>query len=273
MKCVLLVLSVVVAVAQSQVPYGSFGGGGGFPGRPGIHPGRHGGGGQIQFPGSRPGLHGKPGGISGFGGAGGVGGFGGAGGVGGAGGFGGAGGVGGLVGTGGGGQAQEQPLSTKFYPAYISPQVHVSLGGSNYHFSWCVDGGQKYVWQQANSYCKQLGPGWGAVSIESPTENQFISTIIDKHSLPYIWTSGNRLSGGLNDWRWGTGQPLKYENWARTGFIPGNPQPDNQEDNNEQCLSVLNRFYPNDGITWHDVGCHHVKPTICEYSKVQSYAG
>ncbi|XP_045605160.2 pulmonary surfactant-associated protein D [Procambarus clarkii] len=271
MKGVLAVLSVVVGVSQCQLPYGSYGGGGGFPqrhnnfpGRPGIFPGRPGGGGvggggPIKFPSSVAGsVHGKPGGVGGFGNAGGIGG---------------AGIIGGFGGAVGGGQVQERPLSTQFCPAYISPLVHVSVSGSNYHFSWCADGGQKYVWEQAKNYCKKLGPGWSSVSIETPTENQFISSIIDKHGLPYIWTSGNRLGGGPKGWKWATGQPLTYNNWALTGFTPGKPQPDNQEDNNEQCLSVLNRFYPNDGITWHDVGCHHVKPTICEYTNVQSYVG
>ena len=39
-------------------------------------------------------------------------------------------------------------------------------------------------------------------------------------------------------------------------------QPDNR-DGNEVCIGVLNNFYA-DGIKWHDVSCHHRKPTICE---------
>ena len=39
-------------------------------------------------------------------------------------------------------------------------------------------------------------------------------------------------------------------------------QPDNR-DGNEICIGVLNNFYA-DGIKWHDVACHHKKPTICE---------
>lgn len=35
--------------------------------------------------------------------------------------------------------------------------------------------------------------------------------------------------------------------------------------NDESCLSMLNNFY-NDGIKWHDVACHHVKPFVCEDS-------
>nr|XP_053651968.1 loricrin-like isoform X1 [Cherax quadricarinatus] len=269
---VVFLLSVVAAVS-AQRPYGTYGSFGGK-------------GGQIKFPGGGgSGFQGGIGGGSGFqGGIGGGSGFqggigGGLGGIGGGlGGIGGGlggigGGLGGIGGSGGGAQVQERPLSTAFCKGFISPQVHFTAGGSNYHFSWCVDGGQKYTWQQANGYCKSLGHGWTGVSMESLAEDQYISTIIDKHQLPYIWTSGNRLGGGLFDWKWATGFPLKYTNWALTGFVPGRPQPDNEEDNNEQCLSVLNRFYDNDGITWHDVGCHHLKPIICEYRNTQTYGG
>ncbi|MPC24197.1 hypothetical protein E2C01_017272 [Portunus trituberculatus] len=47
------------------------------------------------------------------------------------------------------------------------------------------------------------------------------------------------------------------------------PQPDNAENNNERCLAILNQFYAGDFITFHDIGCHHTKPTICENSNVQ----
>ncbi len=47
-------------------------------------------------------------------------------------------------------------------------------------------------------------------------------------------------------------------NCFRNGF----PQPDNRE-GNEFCLAVLNNFY-NDGVRFHDVSCHHLKPIICE---------
>ena len=40
------------------------------------------------------------------------------------------------------------------------------------------------------------------------------------------------------------------------------PQPDNRE-GDEFCLAVLNDFY-DDGVTFHDIACHHEKPVICE---------
>ena len=51
--------------------------------------------------------------------------------------------------------------------------------------------------------------------------------------------------------------------YSRNSFFShGLPQPDNRE-GNEFCLAVLNNFY-NDGVRFHDVSCHHMKPTICE---------
>lgn len=57
--------------------------------------------------------------------------------------------------------------------------------------------------------------------------------------------------------------PTKY-----FSLSAGLPQPDNRaagEDppSPETCLAILNNFYA-DGIKWHDVACHHKKPTVCE---------
>ena len=35
------------------------------------------------------------------------------------------------------------------------------------------------------------------------------------------------------------------------------------EGRDEACLAVLDGLY-DDGLAWHDVACHHKKPTICE---------
>ncbi|KAG7161634.1 collectin-12-like [Homarus americanus] len=256
MKTVILLLASVTIVApQARYPGGGIGN---FPGA---------GGGAIQFPGSstggtrpirpaRPGAGGsvRPGGGGGIL-PGGTGIFGGN--------------DQGSGGTGGQDLSSPPPLSTAACPPFLTPQVHYNLGGRQYHYSWCVDGGQRYNWQEANNYCRRLGNGWQAISIETAQEDQFVVNILDSHDLPYIWTSGNRLQG--RGWVWGNGQLVYYTNWAKTGFVPNRPQPDNHF-NNEQCLSVLNRFYPNDGITWHDIECHHVKPTICERA-AQSYSG
>ena len=35
------------------------------------------------------------------------------------------------------------------------------------------------------------------------------------------------------------------------------------ENRDEACLAVLDGLY-GDGLTWHDIACHHIKPVICE---------
>ncbi|XP_037801890.1 C-type lectin domain family 4 member F-like [Penaeus monodon] len=137
--------------------------------------------------------------------------------------------------------------------------VDLRYGGSEYHFSWRHDGGRKYPWGAANSYCSNLGYGWQGVSIESYQEDKLISSIIGQDQVKYIWTGGYR-SG--YQWSWPSGLPFYGLNWSHTGGN-GYPQPDNREDGREFCLAVLNNFY-NDGIRWHDVACYHEKPIVCE---------
>nr|XP_045605163.1 uncharacterized protein LOC123762602 [Procambarus clarkii] len=138
-------------------------------------------------------------------------------------------------------------------------KVDLSVGGSDYHFSWRHDGGKNYDGHSANYYCSSLGKGWQGVSIETPEEDKIISDIIYKDNVKYIWTSGYRSGYGF---LWGSGAPFYGINWSYTGS-EGLPQPDNAEGGKEFCLAVLNNFY-NDGIRWHDVACHHEKPIICE---------
>ncbi|KAK8726990.1 hypothetical protein OTU49_009867 [Cherax quadricarinatus] len=79
----------------------------------------------------------------------------------------------------------------------------------------------------------------------------------------WFWSgSSARISptNSTSGWRGG---------WSRTGGS-GRPQPDNREftetRTDESCIAILNNFY-NDGIVWHDVACHHVKPWVCEDSE------
>lgn len=48
-----------------------------------------------------------------------------------------------------------------------------------------------------------------------------------------------------------------YSNFDREGLLEGRE---------EACLAVLDGLY-GDGLTWHDIACHHVKPVICERRK------
>ncbi|KAA0199246.1 hypothetical protein HAZT_HAZT010800 [Hyalella azteca] len=132
-------------------------------------------------------------------------------------------------------------------------------GRSDYHFSWRHDGGRQYTGQGAAGYCRGLGGGWAAVSINSPNENAFVQKVIQGERLEYIWTGG--VGGGGGGFRWADGSGVSFADWSHTGGAR-RPQPDNRE-GNEFCLAVLNNFY-SDGVKWHDVACSHRKPVICE---------
>jgi len=142
-------------------------------------------------------------------------------------------------------------------------QVHDNFRGKAYHFSWLA-GGSKMTHGQAANYCRQLGGGWQMVSIESGDEDRYIVDAINRDNVEYIWTSATRSGNG---WAWGNGQGMGYTNWGRVGRFPGVGQPDNAEGQTgrpENCLGILNRVYPGDGVTWHDIACYHQKPTVCE---------
>ncbi|CAL4074651.1 unnamed protein product, partial [Meganyctiphanes norvegica] len=139
------------------------------------------------------------------------------------------------------------------------PGADDTNGGSSYHYSWRHDGNRKYPAGQAVSYCNRLGGGWKAISIEDSSENSFVSRVISGERLDYIWTGGTKSGSG---WRWPSGGSFRGLAWSHTGGAQ-RPQPDNRESGGENCLAILNNFY-RDGVKWHDVGCSHQKPIICE---------
>ena len=83
-------------------------------------------------------------------------------------------------------------------------------------------------------------------SIVTLFENVLILSVRDKRTL--IWENGRRegISRGRHPWSFGGSR---------------GPQPDGQ--GSEDCLAILNNVY-NDGVKFHDVGCSHRKPTVCE---------
>nr|XP_045620850.1 collectin-12-like [Procambarus clarkii] len=139
------------------------------------------------------------------------------------------------------------------------PLVDEVEDGRAYHFSWCHDSGRLYTWEQATYYCSGLGNGFQAVSIESLRKQELISRFMIAHYISDIWTSGNKRNS--RSWSWLSGTSSPYSNWSSTGRR-GLPQPDNDE-GNEDCLAVLNNQY-NDGVTWHDSSCFHLRRVICE---------
>jgi len=77
------------------------------------------------------------------------------------------------------------------------------------------------------------------------------------HTISFCYSDARTLS-----WENGRSEGISpgSGHWSNTRrSLSGRPQPET----GGECLAVLNNVY-NDGVKWHDVACHHKKPTICE---------
>jgi len=174
-------------------------------------------------------------------------------------------------------QNQIQPAQTKptCTPGLISKQLKNCPGacpnheweGDQYIITWLVDDNKcsNFTAHEAEDYCKLQGGN--AVSLDTtPKALHFIDVAI-QHARRYFWTGG-RIDHNAGVVTWPSGNREGYNRgqrfWSHTGGKKPDPepQPDNR-DGNEFCIGVLNNFYA-DGVKWHDVACHHRKPTICQ---------
>jgi len=171
-----------------------------------------------------------------------------------------------------------------FHLCQQKPIHEVGPDGKGYFFSWRDPAlrDSQFDWLDARNYCRRLC--METVSLETSIENEWIKERLVKDKVKYIWTSGRKcdfkgcdradlLPTEINGWFWtATLEKLAPTNqrdqgdWSESGGL-GKPQPDNREPqqggSQENCIAVLNQFY-NDGVNWHDVACHHVKPFVCE---------
>jgi len=180
------------------------------------------------------------------------------------------------------------------FPDGLLCQNRVSKGGVQkfnghlYWFSWQDNDANvknaKWDWFNARNYCRKRC--MDLVSFETQQEYDWVKGFINGN-VPYFWTSGRLCDfdgcdrpdffpKNINGWFWSANQARlsptngsAFHDWSGTGgFSPPRPQPDNREQiqqngESESCMAVLNNFY-GDGIKWHDIGCHHEKPIICE---------
>jgi len=127
------------------------------------------------------------------------------------------------------------------------------------------DGCNKFTAEEAAEFCKSVGGN--AVSLDSNEKALAMMDLLRQNAQRYMWTGG-RIDHTAQVVTWPSGAREGWIRgqrfWSHTGGKKPTPeaQPDNR-DGNEICIGVLNNFYA-DGIKWHDVACHHKKPTICE---------
>merc|ERR1712227_274277 len=131
--------------------------------------------------------------------------------------------------------------------------------GRDYLLSW-REGRNSFSWGAARSYCS--GRGMRMVSLDSPAKRDHFMQQVAADGAPYFW-AGGRISSNKTSLTWENGRTEGISKgrhpWSFTGSRGAQPDGEGSED----CLAILNNFY-NDGVKFHDVGCSHAKPTVCE---------
>jgi len=193
-----------------------------------------------------------------------------------------------------GGRLLAQPIPEKC----VNRPKHFKFKKHNYFYSGNVQEfknkktgkPKKYDWLGARNNCREKC--MDTVSLSKWREHLMIKNFIKNNNITYIWTSGRLCDftgcdradlkpKNINGWFWSGTQvdsrmaptnstPRGWlENpWSQTGHTK-DPQPDNAEfdinQTSEACLGLLNNVYE-DGIKYHDIGCYHKKPFMCEDS-------
>ena len=149
--------------------------------------------------------------------------------------------------------APEVPKSNNCNPGV----TNVEHNGKWYYVQWKNRHATKYTWSQAKASCEQIG--MKMISMDNPSTRDFFLNMLERDRYDYFW-AGAKISGGRS---------LVWENGHRESISKGRyPWSDRgatgpQPEGNGQCLAILNNVY-NDRVKYHDVACHHTKPTICE---------
>ncbi|TRY77384.1 hypothetical protein TCAL_07916 [Tigriopus californicus] len=141
-----------------------------------------------------------------------------------------------------------------------------------YHLSWRAARASPMRHSDAIRYCKSLN--MNIVSFDGSNGNAKAAEInsVVVSEAPYYWTGGKVTSGGTAV-RWNNGRvdpiPPKCPKgtqcnrglWSNAGNTPGG-----QPETDEECVAVLIHTYTADRGQphYHDVACHHPKPTVCE---------
>jgi len=133
--------------------------------------------------------------------------------------------------------------------------------GRSYLLSW-KDGQNHLSWSQARNYCSRKG--MRIVSLDNTAKKEHFLGLLASQGVTYMWTGG-RISSDKRTLTWENGRRETITRgrhpWSFAGLR--GPQPDGQ--GSEDCLAILNNLY-SDGVKFHDVGCSHDKPTVCEAS-------
>ncbi|CAL4121729.1 unnamed protein product, partial [Meganyctiphanes norvegica] len=116
---------------------------------------------------------------------------------------------------------------------------------------WFSEPDFKLSWQNAESYCENMGIGAKLASLPDPYAVLYY--VMGKFGDMRFWVGGtDAVRGG--SWRWVNGQPISTDP-GRFPWYPGTPSNRNPP---EQCLEINYKGYYN------DVTCWSRRPFICE---------
>merc|ERR1711994_1148725 len=148
---------------------------------------------------------------------------------------------------------------------WTDPRDNIQRG---YVATWKI-GCTSFQQHEAKAYCESMG--MEPVSLDTPAKQDNFNRLIAQDAQRYFWTGGEvDHANEIVSWNNRNAKPIRFSesaHWSHTGGADL-PQPDNRAAGEnpphpEVCLGILNNFYA-DGIKWHDVACHHKKPTVCE---------
>jgi len=127
------------------------------------------------------------------------------------------------------------------------------------------------TWYDAYSYCQRAG--LQLASLDSKYKNDFVINYLRKTYSKYAWFG---LHKDNYEWRFVNGRPLEYLNYWGRG-LNRQAQPDSRE-GEENCVAFLNGVFEDNQVSWHDIGCSHKKPFVCEavghgYARFSSQLG
>jgi len=136
------------------------------------------------------------------------------------------------------------------------PSANVEHKGKHYEVQWKNRRATKYTWSGAKSSCERKG--MKMVSMDDPETREFFLQMLERDRYEYFW-AGAKISRGSLFWENGRSERISTGRYPWSDRGARGPQPEGNGD----CLAILNNVY-NDRVKYHDVACHHTKPTICE---------
>jgi cysteine-rich repeat protein len=117
---------------------------------------------------------------------------------------------------------------------------------------------QEATWTAARAACIARGPGWDLSAPSTDTERAFVAASV-KPAGVRVWTAGREIggaaNGGINAWKWITGETWNYPAHGAPWSGPDNPSNDSPND----CVEMID-----DDGSLNDISCGASARYVCE---------